>query len=67
MDPLANIMGANLVREYANSALPNAPVVPDRPRRGTATPGPLRRVTANGLRGIADRLAPAPVQAPQAR
>ncbi len=46
-------MGVELTRQRAHSAMPNAPVVPDR----TANPR-LRRATVRVLRRIADRIEP---------
>jgi hypothetical protein len=57
MDPLAMaLMGWVVRNEDARSALPDAPVVPERVHR----PARSRRWTAAGLRRLADLLAPEP-------
>lgn len=51
MNPQAMILGVQLTRQHANSAMPNAPVLPvtePRPR--------LRHRTARALRRVADRM-----------
>lgn len=63
MDPIANMIGGDMVRRYANSALPDAPVVAQ-PQRHS---GPVRRAAANRLRGLADRLSPVAAETPQRR
>ena len=55
MNPIAARLAADLTRDYARSALPDAPTVPDPPR----PPAPvLRRRMARGLRWAANRLEP---------
>jgi hypothetical protein len=55
MDPVGYIIGVGLTRDHARSALPDAPVVPDRRRRSSRPPrrGRLRQNTATALRTIA--------------
>jgi len=47
-------LGVQRTREASRSALPDAPVVPDRPRR----PAALRTRTAGALHRLADRIGP---------
>ena len=54
MIPEAFILGVELTRKHANSAMPDAPVLPDGP---TGNPR-LRRATARALRRVADRMEP---------
>lgn len=54
MTPQAYILGVQLTRKHANSAMPDAPVLPDGP---TGHPR-LRRATARALRRVATRLDP---------
>lgn len=57
MNDAAIFVAAQLAHRESHSALPNAPVVPDRPKgRNTRT---VRRATARALRRAADRLQPA--------
>ena len=57
IDPTASILSDRAQRQHVLSARPDAPTVPDRPRRhhGDA----VRRATVTALRGLADRLEPA--------
>ena len=64
MDPVGYIVGVGLTRDHARSALPDAPVVPDRrmrssrpPRRNRSRNG-LRQNTATALRTIATWVEP---------
>jgi hypothetical protein len=59
MYPAAFVQAVNLTREHVNSALPNAPVVPER-TRGNGRGDPLRRGAALLLRRLADRVEPRP-------
>ena len=54
MIPQAFILGVQQTRQHANSAMPDAPVLPDAP---AANPR-LRRATARALRRMADRMEP---------
>jgi hypothetical protein len=54
MNPQAMILGVQLTRQHANSAMPDAPVLPV----GPATNPRLRRATARALRRMADRMEP---------
>ena len=56
---LASILATAAMNRTARSALPDAPVVPDRPRdRRPRAVGP-RRAVANGLEHLARAIAPA--------
>jgi hypothetical protein len=57
--PIAAVIGVGASRSLARSALPDAPVVPDRPPRQLRL-ARSRRALAAGLRRAADRVAPAP-------
>lgn len=59
MEPIAAIIGVNLTRQYAHSAMPDAPVQPERPRPAKRV-GPVRRGAAVTLRRLANRLEPVP-------
>jgi len=59
MTPIALIMSMEAVRLEAHSALPNAPVVDDRPRE-SVTMSKMRGFTARTLRRAADRVEPTP-------
>lgn len=59
MDPIASIIGVNLTRQYAHSALPDAPVQPERPRPPKRV-GPVRRGAASTLRRMANQLEAVP-------
>lgn len=59
MTPIALIMSLEAVRLEANSAMPNAPVIDDRPRE-SITLGKMRNFTARTLRRAADRVEPTP-------
>ena len=59
MTPIALIMSMEAVRLEAHSALPNAPVVDDRPRE-SVTMSKMRVFTARTLRRAADRVEPTP-------
>ena len=56
MNPIAARLVADLTRDYARSALPDAPTVPDPPPRPSAPA--FRRRMAQGLRWAANRLEP---------
>ena len=51
MIPQATILAVQLTRQQVNSAMPNAPVLPDTPPRWR-----LRTRTARALRRVADRM-----------
>jgi hypothetical protein len=55
MNPLAISVAVRETREFARSALPDAPAVPDPPRRRPRT---TRHAMARGLRWAANRLEP---------
>jgi hypothetical protein len=57
MEALAIIIAANAERAIAQSALPNAPVVPPEPLRPPRS-RPLRRATAVALHRLADVVEP---------
>jgi hypothetical protein len=57
MDALAIILAVNANRALAQSALPNAPVVPPEPPRPNRS-RPLRRATAAALYRLADIVEP---------
>ncbi|MFI7575808.1 hypothetical protein [Micromonospora sp. NPDC049497] len=59
--PTGYVVAVDAVLRHVNSARPDAPVRPDRPRR--APLAPTRRVAASALRRLADRIQPAPVPA----
>lgn len=59
MEPIASIIGVNLTRDYARSALPDAPVRPEHPRPPKRV-GPIRRGAAFTLRRMANQLEPIP-------
>lgn len=61
MNPLYVPLVVEPTRRLATSALPDAPVVPDRPRRAAGTAAPARRAAAGLLRHLADRVEPRPV------
>jgi hypothetical protein len=66
MLPLAMSLSQDAVRKHLHSALPDAPVVPDRvrhprPQRAARS----RRALARLLEGAAQRVAPAPACSPQ--
>lgn len=52
------LLGVRSTWQLAHSARPDAPVVPGSPQRRDA--GRLRRITAEQLRRLAERLAPEP-------
>lgn len=60
MDPVGYIVGLGLTRDHVLSAMPNAPVVPDRPRRSNRPPrtAGLRQSTASALRTVAGWVEP---------
>jgi hypothetical protein len=60
MNPTGFILALELSQSESRSALPNAPVVPERQTRRTSVRA-LRMVTAQALRRTADRLEPVPV------
>jgi hypothetical protein len=51
MNPQATILAVQLTRQHANSAMPDAPVLPDTEPRTR-----LRTRTARALRRVADRM-----------
>lgn len=59
MEPIASMIGVELTRRYAHSALPDAPVRPEPPRRPKRV-GPVRRGAASTLRRMANQLEPVP-------
>lgn len=60
MDPVGYIVGVGLTRDHVLSAMPDAPVVPDRPRRSSRPPrtATLRQNTATALRTVAGWVEP---------
>jgi hypothetical protein len=60
MDPVGYVIAVGLTREHAWSAMPDAPVVPDRPRRTNRPPRTfgLRQNAATTLRTIAGWVEP---------
>lgn len=60
--PTGYIFAIDAVTRHVNSARPDAPVRPERPR--AVRLGPTRRATATALRRLADRIQPAPLPAP---
>ncbi|MDO3704433.1 hypothetical protein Q3W71_22470 [Micromonospora sp. C28SCA-DRY-2] len=60
--PTGYIFAIDAVTRHVNSARPDAPVRPERPR--SARLAPTRRATAAALRRLADRIQPAPLPAP---
>jgi hypothetical protein len=61
MLPAAMLMAKKMTEEHLGSALPGAPVVPERVQRARpARLAGLRRATAVGLRGLATRVEPRP-------
>jgi hypothetical protein len=60
MDPIGYIVGVRLSHDHAHSAMPDAPVVPDRPRRSSRPPRVtgLRRSAAVALRSVATWVEP---------
>jgi hypothetical protein len=56
-DPLAAYLAVQLTREHANSAMPDAPVIPYRPRRRPLRA--LRATMAADLHRVASWLEPA--------
>jgi len=58
--PIAMILATRATRRISHSALPDAPVVPDRPRRAPVARATRqsRTVLARGLRRVAAVLAP---------
>jgi hypothetical protein len=62
MLPIASEIASRLTRDQAQSALPNAPVLPDEPHGPSARE--RRRIKiASALHRLADRLEPAPRRA----
>jgi hypothetical protein len=59
MNPTGLILAIDLVQNESRSALPNAPVVPDRQHKRPSA-RKLRTATAQALRRTADRLEPVP-------
>ncbi|MGS2642952.1 hypothetical protein [Streptosporangium sp. LJ11] len=55
-DPVAMILADKATRRHVLSARPNAPTVPERPRRRRGAA--VRRLTAVALRRLADRVEP---------
>jgi hypothetical protein len=62
LDPIAARLAVLSTCDWAHSALPGAPVLPE-----PAAARPLRRRTALALRRLADRLEPAPRLSPRTR
>lgn len=62
MDPVGYIIGVKLTRDHAYSAMPDAPVVPDRARRSSRPPRgtTLRQSAAGVLRSVATWVEPKP-------
>ena len=61
MDPVGYIIGVGLTRDHARSAMPDAPVVPDRRMRSSRPPrrtAALRQNAAAALRTIATWVEP---------
>jgi len=60
MDPTGFILGLRAANRDANSARPDAPVIPDKPRRPRRPPRTtsVRRATAMSLRSLAARIEP---------
>lgn len=60
MDPVGYIVGVGLTRDHVRSAMPDAPVVPDRPRRTNRPPrtAGLRQGAATALRTVAGWVEP---------
>ncbi|SBT41418.1 hypothetical protein [Micromonospora narathiwatensis] len=56
------VLAVDAVTRHVNSARPDAPVRPDRPR--TPRLAPTRLAAASALRRLADRMEPRPVSAP---
>ncbi|WP_027342178.1 hypothetical protein [Hamadaea tsunoensis] len=61
MDPLGYIVGVGLAYDEAHSAMPCAPVIPEKRRRVSRPPRnhPIRRATAASLRNVAAWVEPA--------
>ncbi|MFG1778037.1 hypothetical protein ACGFIG_16585 [Micromonospora sp. NPDC049048] len=57
--PTGFILAVDAVNRHVNSARPDAPVCPERPR--VARLAPTRLATAGALRRLADRIQPPPV------
>jgi hypothetical protein len=57
MEPLAILYAVQVNRGYAQSALPDAPVVPPEPARPRRTE-PIRRATATALYRLANLVEP---------
>jgi hypothetical protein len=61
MNPIAIHLAVDATRDHARSALPDAPVLPDPPRRQVPVAPPavaFRRGMARGLRWAANRIEP---------
>ncbi len=56
-DQMAGLLAVQQTRDLAHSALPDAPVQPD---RQPVASGRMRRIAALALHRLADRLEPAP-------
>lgn len=59
MEPIASMIGVEMTRRLAHSAMPDAPIQPERPSRPKRV-GPVRRSAASTLRRVANRLEPVP-------
>jgi hypothetical protein len=57
MNPIALSVAVRQTRDFAQSALPDAPAVPDPPRSQARN---TRHAMASGLRWAANRLEPSP-------
>jgi hypothetical protein len=55
MNPIAIVLAGQATRDLAQSALPNAPTVPDPPE---PAPAGVRRALARGLHWAASRIEP---------
>jgi hypothetical protein len=64
MDPMGYLAGSSATRQSVYSALPDAPVIPERPRRWRGMSDAVRRRTATRLRRFADAVEPADVCVP---
>jgi hypothetical protein len=61
MEPHGFVVGVELAYQESHSAMPNAPVIPDKRRRSSRPPRAysLRRATAASLRNVAAWVEPA--------
>lgn len=58
MNPIALLVAVQETSDFARSALPDAPTVPDPPRHPGRRPRRTRHAMARGLRWAANRLEP---------